>query len=266
MSALAQRLEDHATSVAAGCSPLQINLNFVNELFQLDALDAKIVGLLVRYRLHAGLRSLVDHVLDAREFKPEVLIGALIGHAPVVVSDRLNPHMPLLESGIVARSNSAVDSFSRSYEVPHRLVEALATPAATSADVRRALVGPIVASELNWAHFDHVGAERDLVTGVIRGGIKARASGINILIWGKPGSGKTSLVAAVARHLDLTLYQAGESMDSPVGNRAERLPILKCAQQLLSRQSGAMLIIDEAENLVPHGFEIRREQMSQRWP
>jgi len=94
MSALAQRLEDHATGVTAKCSPLQINLNFVGELFQFDALDAGIVGLLVRYRLHAGLRSLIDQVLDAREFKPEVLIGALIGHAPVVVSDRLNPHMP----------------------------------------------------------------------------------------------------------------------------------------------------------------------------
>jgi hypothetical protein len=26
------------------------------------------------------LRSLIDQVLDAREFKPEALIGALIGH------------------------------------------------------------------------------------------------------------------------------------------------------------------------------------------
>jgi transitional endoplasmic reticulum ATPase len=259
MSALAQRLEDHATLVGAGCGPLQINLNFVNELFQLDALDAKIVELLVRYRLHAGLRSLIDRVLDARELNPEALIGALIGHAAGAVSDRLNPHMPLLEGGIVGRSNSAVDCLSRYYEVPNRLIDALTTPATTSADVCRTLIGPIVASELKWAQFDHVAAERDLVTGVIRGGIKAGASGINILIWGKPGSGKTSLVAAVARHLDLTLYRAGESVDSTVANRAERLPMLKWAQRLLSRQSGAMLIIDEAENLVPHGFEMRRD-------
>ena len=259
MSALAQRLEDRATSVTAGCSPLQINLDFVNELFQLNALDAKIVGLLVRYRLHAGLRSLIDHVLDAREFKPEVLIGAVIGHAARAVSDRLNPHMPLLESGIVARSNSAVDCLSRYYEVPNRLIDALTTSAATSADVRGALIGPVVASELKWAQFEHIAAERDLVSGVIRGGIKAGASGINILIWGKPGSGKTSLVAAVARHLDLTLYGAGESMDSTIANRAERLPMLKCAQRLLSRQSGTMLIIDEAENLLPHGFDMRKD-------
>jgi AAA+ superfamily predicted ATPase len=259
ISALAQRLEDHATGVTARYSPLQINLNYVNELFQLDALDAEMMGLLVRYRLHAGLRSLIDQVLDAREFNPEALIGALIGHAAGAVSDRLNPHMPLLEGGIVGRSNSAVDCLSRYYEVPNRLIDALTTPAATSADVCRALIGPIVVSELKWAQFDHVAAERDLVTGVIRGGIKARASGVNVLIWGKPGSGKTSLVAAVARHLDLTLYRAGESADSIVPNRAERLPMLKWAQRLLSRQSGVMLIIDEAENLVPHGFEMRRD-------
>jgi transitional endoplasmic reticulum ATPase len=258
MSALAQRFEDHATSVAAGCSPLQINLNFVGGLFELEALDAEIVGLLVRYRLYAGLRSLIDHVLDAREFKPEALIGALIGHQAVAVSDRLIPRMPLMDSGMVGRSSSAVDCLCRYYEVPHRLMEALTTPAVTSADVRRALIGPIVASELKWVQFDHIAAERDLVAGVIRGGIKARASGVNILIWGKPGSGKASLVAAVARHLDLTLYRAGESVDSTV-NRAERLPMLKWAQRLLSRQSGAMLIIDEAENLVPHGFEMRRD-------
>jgi transitional endoplasmic reticulum ATPase len=259
MSALAQPLEDHATSVAARYSPLQINLNFVNELFQLDALDAEIMGLLVRYRLQAGLRSLIDQVLEAREFNPEALVGALIGYAAGVVSDRLKSHMPLLEGGIVGRSNSAVDGLSRYYEVPNRLIDALTTPAATSADVCRALIGPIVVPELKWAQFDHVAAERDLVTGVIRGGIKAGASGVNVLIWGKPGSGKTSLVAAVARHLDLTLYRAGESADSIVPNRAERLPMLKWAQQLFSRKSGAMLIIDEAENLVPHGFEMRRD-------
>ncbi len=104
MSALAQRLEDHATSVAAGCSPLQINLTFVGGLFELEALDAEIVGLLVRYRLYAGLRSLIDHVLDAREFKPEALIGALIGHPAVAVSDRLIPRMPLMDSGMAGTS------------------------------------------------------------------------------------------------------------------------------------------------------------------
>jgi transitional endoplasmic reticulum ATPase len=257
MSDLAQRLEDHATSVSAGFSPLQINLNFVSELFELDPLDAEIVSLLVRYRLHAGLQNLIDLVLDAREFKPEVLIGVLIGQPAVAVSDRLNPRSPLLNSGMVGRSNSAAYGLSRYYEVPHRLIDSLTTPAATAADVRRALIGPELASELKWVHFDHVGAERDLITGVIRGANEARASGVNILVWGKPGTGKTSLVAAVARHLDLTLYRAGESADSSVPDRADRLPMLRWAQRLLSRQSGSMLIFDEAEDLIPQGFEMR---------
>jgi transitional endoplasmic reticulum ATPase len=259
MSELAQRLEDHAAAVTAGCSPLQTNLNFVSELFELDALDAEIVGLLVRYRLHSGFQNLIDHVLDAREFKPEMLIGALIGHSAVAASDRLNPRMPLLDSGMVGRSNSAVYGLSRYYEVPHRLIDSLTTPAATPADVRRALIGPELASELKWAHFDHVGAERDLIAGVIRGAIAARASGVNILIWGKLGTGKTSLVAAVARHLDLTLYRAGENEDSTVPDRADRLPMLRWAQRLLSRQSGAILIFDEAEDLIPQGFEMRAD-------
>jgi transitional endoplasmic reticulum ATPase len=257
MSELAHRLEDHANAVTAGCSPLQINLNFASELFELDALDAEIVGLLVRIRLHAGFQNLIDHVLDAREFKPEMLIGALIGHPAVAVSDRLNPRMPLLDSGMVGRSNSAAYGLSRYYEVPHRLIDSLTTPTATSADVRRALIGPELASELKWAHFDHVGAERDLVAGVLRGANEARASGVNILIWGRPGTGKTSLVAAVARHLDLTLYRAGESVDCTVPDRADRLPMLRWAQRLLSRQSGAVLIFDEAEDLMPQGFEMR---------
>jgi hypothetical protein len=33
--------------------------------------------------------------------------------------------------------------------------------------------------------------------------------------------------------------------------------MLKWAQRLLSRQSRAMLIIDEAEDLIPQGFEMR---------
>ena len=258
LSEVAKFLEDRAIAATAGCSPLQSNLNVVSELFELDPLDAEIVGVLVRYRLHEWFQNLLDHVLDTREFKPEVLIGVLIGRSAVVVGDRLHPSMPLMDSGIVGKS-SAMDVGLFQYEVPLGLIEALTTPAATSADIRRALIGPILKSELDWAHFDHIGAERDLIAGVIQGANDTRAVGINILIWGRAGTGKTTMAAAVARHLDLTLYQAGESGDSDVPDRADRLPTLRWAQRLLSRQSGAMLIFDEAEDLLPGGFEMRSD-------
>jgi transitional endoplasmic reticulum ATPase len=257
MADLAKRLDDHATPASVGCSPLQTNLNCVSELFELDALDAEIVGLLVRYRLHAGFQSLIDHVLDAREMKPDVLIGALIGRSATVVGDRLHPRMPLLDSGIVGKSNAMGDCLSQYYEIPCGLIESLTTSDATSADIRRALIGPILKSELTWGQFDHVGAERDLVTEVIRGANDARASGVNVLIWGRPGTGKTTMAAAVAQHLDLTLYRAGESGDSAVPDRADRLPMLRWSQRLLARQSGVLLIFDEAEDLLPTAFEMR---------
>ena len=63
----------------------------------------------------AGLRRCPPGVLDPAA-GPRSRLGLAVcffGGRLSAVSDRLNPHMPLLEGGIVGRSNSAVDCLSR---------------------------------------------------------------------------------------------------------------------------------------------------------
>lgn len=259
MTDLAKRLEERAVVAVGGHSSLQTNLDYVSDLFDLEPLDAEIVGLLVRYRVHVALQNLIDHILDAREMTPEVLIGALLGRSTATVGERLHPRMPLLDGGLLGKSLSAGDSLSQYYAIPRRLIGSLTTPAATLVDIRRALIGPTLESELDWPAFDHVGEERDLVTGVIRGAADTGTVGINILIWGRPGTGKTTMAAAVAQHLGFSLYRAGENADSTVPDRADRLPMLRWAQRLLSRQTGTILLFDEAEDLLPQRFEMRSD-------
>ena len=51
---------------------------------------------------------------------------------------------------------------------------------------------------LPWESFEHLGREAEVVASVLQAALSGRDSGINILLYGAPGTGKTSFAATLA--------------------------------------------------------------------
>ena len=91
--------------------------------------------------------------------------------------------------------------------------------------------------------------------GWIKGALASGAPGVNILLHGPPGTGKTEFCKVLAGRLDVSLYSVGESDDKgeePV--RGERLQELRLAQRLLAGHGGSLLLFDEMEDLLVDPF------------
>lgn len=103
--------------------------------------------------------------------------------------------------------------------------------------------------ELGISDYAHVSADVDLMRAYLREALATRRPGVNLLVHGAPGVGKTELARLLAAEQGTGLYEianGNEDGDAVLGDR--RLRAHRAAQALFS-QSPTLLLFDEAEDV-----------------
>ena len=230
-------------------------LRQLGKMVGLSRTDIAILELMLRYRTQPALESMIDKIFEPPSFRMSPLnfnrptLPALLGVSLNTIHRRLRADAPLIRSGLVSIDD---DGDLKSVDRLHRLAT---VPAGASLDVNRLLLGVASPSELEWSDFDHLAHERDHVERLLKGALHTGATGVNVLLYCPPGTGKTELCKVLAERLGVDLYSVGESDeegDEP--SRGERLQELRLAQRLIARDRGSLLLFDEMEDLLSDPF------------
>ena len=112
-------------------------------------------------------------------------------------------------------------------------------------DVVRGVGGATLSAE----DYDYMAKERDLLLRYLRRSVETRARGANILLYGRPGTGKTELVKMLAGSLGLELFEISyaDEDDDPMSGR-HRINAYKSAQYLFGDRP-VLLMFDEIEDI-----------------
>jgi len=110
-------------------------------------------------------------------------------------------------------------------------------------------VKPCINSDLKLKDYKHIQKDLDILVPYLTNAVKTKQQGVNILLYGLPGTGKTELTKVLAKKLKAKLFEVSytDDEDSPIDGTT-RLKAYKSAQALLSNKR-TLLMYDEAEDI-----------------
>lgn len=228
---------------------IERNLPYMQTLFGFAADECELLLLSMACGISSQIDGFLDRCLARTKSLEQVVIGCLglkDGRAREI----------LASGGELGRSG--VVKFDRGHRwfataVEHHVVlrNALTGFHDSADELRMALVGSPLRSSFGLDDFPHVQSEVERLARLLGAAREGRVAGVNILLHGKVGVGKTTFAKVVAQ--GLSLYAVGESdEDGKEPERDQRMQALLVAQQVLKGQGDAVCLVDEAEDvLVP---------------
>jgi SpoVK/Ycf46/Vps4 family AAA+-type ATPase len=236
---------------------LRKNIGFLAESLQLSEAEQVIVGLVAAARESELLRNLLVSI------KAETLQLAAEPLASVLETTVESVRCALRSSGtlaclgligsaealtdlqdlIQARNARLYDALQQSHDDVHSFLNSFLKPA-PSARIER---GDVL----------HLASFLDLAMRLVRNGLNRHEPGINVLLHGAPGTGKTEFARLLARELGARLYEIdGDDGTGSSADSKERLAALILASRALQGRDDAVLLFDEAEDAFPssHGW------------
>lgn len=131
----------------------------------------------------------------------------------------------------------------------------LATRHASAEELVRRFLRRASPPTLTLDNFSHLASDSSLLRRYFANAIAGHAVGVNVLLHGGPGVGKTEYVQALASALGVELYEISfaDEDGNPIKGKA-RLRAYNLCQRFLARSQNALLLFDEVEDVFPsHG-------------
>lgn len=124
----------------------------------------------------------------------------------------------------------------------------------TETQIKEILLGKKLKSSLKWSNFEFLGNKKELASKLLFATCKNKKSGVNILLYGAVGTGKTEFAKLLANKSKVEMYSVITKLGKKEALREDRLQDLFSKQTLLELSENSCILFDEAEDVMNRGF------------
>lgn len=218
----------------------EVFLDNLQKILHLSSEEKEILGILLRYGNHKNFEELLDMLGGSMDIKARDF-SFLTGYSEQLIDKVLSFNAPLSKYDLIEIDDGEVSLSSFTKELYARKIH-------SSEQLKELILGDMLSANLAWEDFEHI-QSKDFCLKILQNAVKSRETGINILLYGEPGTGKTEFVKTLCKEIGVSLYAVGEKFDSESNEEDYRKQYLDMTQLILKNSEKMCLLIDEADDI-----------------
>ncbi|MFC1560318.1 AAA family ATPase [Pseudomonadota bacterium] len=234
-----------------------INTKNIAKLIGLSRVELSILRFSILFNNCKALESAADISGDGlSETDVCDLLRPVLGESSEALYQALNPQGRLYQTGLL-RSGSRWGtnrSLASWLQVPELMLRQVFREQDDRGTLEKIFYSLAPRSSLTKRDFNYLEPNLTLVKNYLSASYKTGETGVNILIWGPPGTGKTE----VARYLGQSLRKQTIEINTMDGDRSSlntpaRFDCYRLCQAIAGRSKRALVIYDEVEDVLSDG-------------
>lgn len=181
------------------------------------------------------------------------VLAILLGFPESDIRDALSSRSLLSKTGLVVLDHQR-NSLSRKLDLLSRnFADRLMAESGSPLDWLRDMIIASPAPGLRFADYPHMRESLDFIVPYLQQSVSHRRKGVNIFLYGIPGTGKTQLTRVLAEHLQCPLFEiACEDDDGDPVSGEQRLRAYRAAQAFFQKRA-CLMVFDEVEDVFNDG-------------
>lgn len=233
---------------------LQGNIARVAKLVNLSDTDCRILEFAVMVRCEPTLENMCSELGSLSAVRMFQALSILLDVAEPEIRDALSSHGILAKSGLVSLERQVSATLNDALELlSGTFADQIYNSAADPINLLRDTVALSAPAELEITDYTHVAPTLDILRPYLKQAIASKRKGVNIFLYGDPGTGKSQLAKVIAQELGCELFEvASEDNDGDAVDGARRLRAFRVAQSFFA-QRRVLFVFDEVEDVFDDG-------------
>lgn len=230
------------------------NVERLQALVGLSDTEARILTFAVLVHTDRVLDKMSDWIGDLTSAGLYYALSAVLAVDEKAVCRALAPQGTLARSGLLSVDRKQRWALAAKLDLlSGEFADSIVSDNVEALDLLRGMVITAAPPQLSLDDYTHVEQQIELVRTYLERASRTQRRGVNILVHGSPGTGKTQLTRVLADAMQLSLYEVtGENAEGDAVPGGQRLRAFRAAQAFFAVRR-ALIVFDEAEDIFSGG-------------